>query len=178
VYFFRDSKVESEVTMSVIDQDDVQSNPLLAMALAVFALLGVIGTWWFPAVPEPAEPRAAGEAKPALAATDVPVLAVAHAVETAGETPSAAPVAAASKTPAPVAAEVAPGETAPAQSASPSISRAAADDTPRYRPPTAWTTPPQAPVWPYGWGSPSAPGSPGYWPGYGMDPRAAYPPSR
>ncbi len=170
MYFFRDSKVESEVTMSVIDQDDVQSNPLLAMALAVFALLGVIGTWWFPAVPEPepAEPRAAGEAKSALAATDVPEAAVAHAVETAGETPSAAPTAA----------EVASGETAPAQSASPSISRAAADDAPRYRPPTAWATPPQTPASPYGRGSPSPLGGLGYWSGDGMDPRAAYPPSR
>ncbi|WP_148307689.1 hypothetical protein [endosymbiont of unidentified scaly snail isolate Monju] len=164
--------------MRVIEQDDVQSNPLLALGLAVFALLGVAGTWLFPAVPEPAEPRVEGDSKPVPAARDEPAPAVSHGVGTAGETLSTEPVAAAPKTAAPVAAEAVAGGAAPAQSALPSTSSAAADDAPRYRPPAAWTTPPQVPAWPRDWGSPSAPGGPGYWPGYGMDPRAAYPPSR
>jgi len=164
--------------MRVIEQDEVQSNPLLAVGLAVFALLGVAGTWLFPAAPESAEPRVEDNAKPAPAATDEPAAAVSHGVETADETRLTEPVAAAPKTAAQVAAEAVAGGVAPAQSALPSTSSAAAEAATRYRPPTAWATPPRVPAWPRDWGSPSAPGGLGYWPGYGMDLRAAYPPSR
>ncbi len=174
--------------MSATEQDDVQSNPVLAIALAVFALMGVTGTWFFPATPDEGAVKDPGDPVSGLTPAES---AVPPTMETGGTGATAAAEALEANEGATgrvdsdvdrqarVETVEAVQETRQADLAPSEVAPTVPGQAPEYRPPAAWDTPPQPPAWPAaGWGWSPPYGQPGYWTGNRVPPQPVYPPPR
>ena len=148
------------------DQDNVETNPVLATGLAAVALLGVLGGLLPPGllghlVEQAAEPAAGPTASGVeeQAAPQVPTTTGAAAIAvpaTQGEAPAGMPQSVATADKPPQTAEgsgaaataVRPVPPAASPPSSTGARTEAAGPAPVYRPPSTWYTPPQAPGYP------------------------------